>query len=74
MVDVDGIAAQAAEWVFESPFTTGKHTAQLLHCITDGSVTAHFKEGDKTRAFSAGDDITLDNVEVTITSGSFDIN
>ncbi len=66
---------QAVQWMPSMPVTTGTFVgAELIHCVEDGDVTAHFPSGDKTRSFVAGDDFTLAGVDVTIVSGSFDIN
>ena len=66
---------QAVEWRPGMPVNTGTfNKVVLLHCVADGEVTAHFKTGDETRTFKAGDDVTLPYVDVTISSGSFDVN
>ena len=66
---------QAIEWKPGMPVAIGDfNRVSVLHCVTDGSVTAHFKTGDETRDFIAGDDFTLAYVNVTINSGSFDVN
>ena len=74
MTSATGFAAQAVEWKDNSPISSGVHTANLIHCIEDGDVTAHFESGDKTRSFVTGDDVTLANIKVTVVSGKFDIN
>ena len=66
---------QAVEWKFGMPVSTGDFKkVSLVHCVTAGSITAHFKSGDEPRTFAAGDDMTLAYVDITVTSGSFDIN
>jgi len=66
---------QAVEWKEGSPWSTGTFIGVgLIHCVTDGDVTAHFVAGDETRSFVAGDDFVLRNVDVTVVSGTFDIN
>ncbi len=66
---------QAVEWKFGMPVATGAFKkVSLVHCVADGGITAHFKSGDETRNFIAGDDMTLAYVDITVNSGSFDIN
>ena len=74
MTNVDGTQAQAVEWMPGMPVSTGTYPANLLHCVEDGDVVAHFQNGNETRAFKAGDDFSIGNVKVTISSGKFDIN
>lgn len=57
------------------PASDGKlYKVEVLHCVTDGTVTAHFGEGDETGSFTAGDDVVLDQVDITILTGTFSIN
>jgi hypothetical protein len=66
---------QATEWKPGMPVNTGTfNKVSLIHCVADGDVTAHFKTGDETRSFKAGDDFALAYVDITVNSGSFDIN
>ena len=66
---------QAIEWKDNSPVIAGTHIGvNVIHCISDGDITAHFKTGDKTRSFVAGDDVTLSYIDVTVVSGEFDLN
>ena len=66
---------QAVEWKPGMPVATGAFKkVSLVHCVADGSITAHFKSGDEIRAFVAGQDMTLAYVDITVTGGSFDIN
>ena len=66
---------QAVEWKPGMPVATGDFKkVSLIHCVEAGTVTAHFKSGDEPRTFVAGDDMTLAYVDVTVNSGSFDIN
>ena len=66
---------QAVEWKSGMPVATGDfNKVSLVHCVGAGSITAHFKSGDETRTFVAGDDMTLAYVDITVDSGSFDIN
>ena len=66
---------QAVEWKPDMPVSTGSFKSVcLIHCVADGNIVAHFKGGDKTRTFVAGDDFTLPYVDVTVSSGSFDLN
>ncbi len=66
---------QTVEWKQGMPVSSGTFKGvNLIHCVTDGSVTALFPGGDETRAFVAGDDFSLDYVDVTVVSGTFDIN
>ena len=66
---------QAVEWKAGMPASSGTfNKVRLIHCVVDGDITAHFKDGDETRSFLAGEDFTLAYVNVTVVSGSFDIN
>ncbi len=66
---------QAVEWKSGMPVATGDFKkVSLVHCVEAGSITAHFKSGDELRTFVAGDDMTLAYVDITVESGSFDIN
>jgi hypothetical protein len=66
---------QAPEWKFGMPVSSGDFKkVSLLHCVSDGDITAHFSNGDETRSFTAGEDFTLAYVDITVVSGSFDIN
>ena len=46
----------------------------LIHCIDDGDVVVHFPTGDETVSLNAGDDRSISNVDITISSGTFDLN
>ena len=46
----------------------------LIHCIADGNVTVHFPTGDETVSLTAGSDRSISNVDITINSGTFDLN
>ena len=66
---------QAVEWRPGMPVSSGDFKkVVLVHCVEDGDIIAHFKSGDETRSFVAGDDFTLAYVDITVSSGSFDIN
>lgn len=66
---------QAIEWKKGMPVDTGSFPGvNVIHCVEDGDITAHFKAGDETRSFIAGDDFVLAAVDVTVVSGSFDLN
>jgi len=66
---------QAVEWKPGMPVATGDFKkVSLVHCVADGDITAHFKTGDESRTFVAGDDMTLSYVDVTVDSGTFDLN
>lgn len=67
---------QAIEWK-KGCFgvTTGTYkTVQVLHCLTNGNVTAHFPEGDESADMVAGTDVVLDSVDITINTGSWAFN
>jgi len=69
---------QAMEWMENlSEMETGGGRIEnviVIHCIEDGTVTAHFKNDDEEKSFTAGMDRTLNSVAITIDSGKFDIN
>ena len=66
---------QAVEWKPDMPVSSGDFTGvNLIHCVEEGDITAKFRSGDVTRTFVAGDDFTLPYVDVTVVSGSFDLN
>ena len=66
---------QTIEWKAGMPVSSGTfQKVRLIHCVADGDITAHFKTGDETRNFKAGDDFSLAYVDITVNSGSFDIN
>ena len=66
---------QAVEWKHGMPVSSGTFKGvNLIHCVADGHIKALFVEGDETRSFIAGDDFVLAYVDVTVLSGSFDIN
>jgi hypothetical protein len=66
---------QAVEWKPGMPVSSGDFKkVSLVHCVSDGDVTAHFKSGNETRTFKAGEDFVLAYVDITVNSGSFDIN
>ncbi len=66
---------QTVEWKVGMPVSTGTfNKVNLIHCVDGGNITAHFATGDETRTFVAGDDFSLAYVDVTVDSGSFDIN
>ena len=66
---------QTVEWRAGMPVSSGSFTGvDLVHCVDDGNITAHFPTGDESRDFYAGDDFSLANVDITVNSGSFDIN
>ena len=66
---------QTVEWKPGMPVSTGDFkSVKLIHCVEDGDITAKFPTGDETRSFIAGDDFTLDYIDVTVVSGSFDLN
>jgi len=66
---------QTIEWKPGMPVATGVFKkVNVIHCIEAGDITAHFKTGDETRPFLPGDDISLSYVDITVVSGSFDIN
>lgn len=70
-----GDLIQTVEWKAGNPLTAGRHDGIfLIHCVEDGDLTAHFITGDETRSFVTGDDFSLANVDVTVVSGSFDLN
>jgi len=69
---------QAMEWMENlSEVETGGGRIEkviVIHCIEEGTVTAHFPNGDENKSFTAGMDRTLNGVAITIDSGKFDIN
>ena len=66
---------QTVEWKSGMPVGSGDFKGvNLVHCVEDGDIVAHFASGDETRLFVAGDDFSLANVDITVSSGSFDIN
>ena len=66
---------QTVEWKYDMPVGSGDFKGvNLVHCVEDGAITAHFPQGDKTRLFVAGDDFSLPYVDITVDSGSFDLN
>ena len=66
---------QAVEWKPDMPVSSGDFKSiRLIHCVEDGSLTAKFLDGDKSRDFLAGDDFVLPMVDVTVSSGKFDLN
>ena len=66
---------QAVEWKPGMPVSTGDFKrVSLVHCVEDGEITAHFTTGSETRPFKAGDDYAIAYVDITVNSGSFDIN
>ncbi len=66
---------QTVEWKPSMPVSSGTfNKVNLIHCVDGGDITAHFATGDETRSFIIGDDFSLAYVDVTVVSGSFDIN
>jgi hypothetical protein len=65
---------QTIEWKSGMPVGAGDFVANLIHCVSDGDIVAHFATGDETRTFVTGDDFALNGVAITVNSGSFDIN
>ena len=66
---------QTVEWKFGMPVSSGGFKGvNLIHCVEDGDVEALFSQGTETRSFVAGDDFSMDYVDITVLSGSFDIN
>ena len=67
---------QAMEWAEGySDLSTGSFSnVHVISCIEDGDITCHFKGGDITKRFTAGMDRTLNDEDITIVSGSFDLN
>ena len=67
---------QALEWKKGCfGITTGTFkSVQVLSCLVDGDVTAHFPEGDETVSMLAGNDVVLDSVDITIVSGTWAFN
>jgi len=57
----------------KNALTTGRHKARVIHCREDGDLIVHFDDGDETVSLVAGDDRTV-GYEITISSGTFDIN
>jgi hypothetical protein len=77
MQKVGGQLIQAVEWKKGTVGTAGMQfkKVSLIHCVEDGDVTAHFTTGDETRSFKITDpDRILANVDITIVSGSFEVN
>ena len=65
---------QTVEWIYGMPVSSGTFKGtNLIHCVADGDITAHFAQGDETRSFVAGDDFSMAHVDITVVSGSFDI-
>lgn len=56
--------------------TSGTHSGvKLVSCITDGDIIVTFRSGaTETVSLVAGTDRSLSNLQVEISSGSFDIN
>ena len=49
--------------------------AKVVHCVADGSITVTFKSGQtEAVAMVAGEDRTLNSLDIEITSGTFDVN
>ncbi len=66
---------QTIEWKAGMPVSTGDFdSVKVIHCVSDGDIIAKFPTGDETRSFVAGDDFSLAYVDITVVSGSFDIN
>ncbi len=66
---------QTVEWKFGMPVSVGNfYGVNLIHCVEDGDVKGMFPQGTETRSFVAGDDFSMDYVDITVLSGSFDIN
>ena len=66
---------QTVEWKFGMPVSSGDFKGvNLIHCVEDGDIKGLFVEGTETRSFIAGDDFVLAYVDITVLSGSFDIN
>jgi len=57
----------------KNALTSGRHKAEVIHCRDDGDLIVHFPDGDETVSLIAGEDRTV-GYEVTISSGTFDIN
>lgn len=55
--------------------STGNFKAvRVVHCSEDGSIVVHFPDGDETVQLVAGDDRVLPGLDITISSGKFDLN
>jgi len=55
--------------------TSGDYTAiRVVHCTEDGDIVVKFPAGDETVSLVAGDDRVLADLDITISSGKFDIN
>ncbi len=67
---------QTIEWKEDMPVSSGNFFGvNLIHCVEDGNVKAMWKSGNTfSRSFVAGDDFSLDYIDITVESGSFDIN
>ncbi len=67
---------QTVEWKENMPVSSGNFFGvNLIHCVEDGDVKAMWKTSNtSTRSFLAGDDFSLDYIDITVLSGSFDIN
>jgi len=66
---------QTVEWKSGMPVSSGDFRGVgLIHCVEDGDIVAKFPTGDETRSFVAGDDFALAGVDITVSSGKFDIN
>lgn len=76
MQKLDRDIIQAVEWKKGCfGITTGTHeSVQVLHCLANGNVTAHFPEGDESADMVAGTDVVLDRVDITINTGSWAFN
>lgn len=47
---------------------------RVVHCSEDGDIVVHFPDGDETVSLVAGDDRVLAELDITVSSGKFDIN
>ena len=67
---------QAIEWEKgKYGVTTGTFAdVHVISCLSDGSITGAFKEGDETISMVAGSDVTVGNIDVTIVSGTWAFN
>lgn len=55
--------------------TSGTHKGiMLIHCVAAGDVTIAFDSGNETVSLTAGDDRSVRGLDVSIVSGTFDLN